>query len=239
MLNFHLEAYSAIAPSLASDASWQQWFASPTTGDFDDDLLNIKQVPPMLRRRFKRLGKTASVAALNILNNEDIPSIFASRHGDTELTLSLLQDIAKNEPVSPAGFSLAVHNAVGGLLSIVRKDKSPMTAISCQDGLVINSLLELTSQFALHERVLCVLYDIPLPAFYQPYARSLPFPVAIAFIANQTGQGTSLSIEYSENKQDEAESDNDILAFAKLISGYSKQIQLSANKQLWAIRRHG
>lgn len=233
MIDINLESWCAIAPGLATPKSWVDWFNAQTS-EVGDAELNIKQVPAMLRRRFKLLGKVASLAILDVQQEEDsLPSVFASRHGDTELTLSLLKTIAKEEPLSPTGFSLAVHNAVGGLLSIVRKDKSPMTAIASSNGLVVNALFELKAQLQQYERVLCVIYDVPLPKFYQAYAPSLPFPLAIAFIARRGDTEVKLTMR-PEKSHALSEGDSvDMLDFVKLLQGNRDAITLSANKQHW------
>jgi hypothetical protein len=234
LLKFNLESWSAIAPGIVTAESWSDWFNASSSEAFNHAQLDIKQVPAMLRRRFKLLGKVASMAVLDVQNEgECIPSIFASRHGDTELTLSLLQDIAKQEPLSPTGFSLAVHNAIGGLLSIVRQDTSPMTAIASMDGLVVNALFELQAQLQQYKRVLCVIYDVPLPSLYQPYAPSLPFPLAIAFIVNRANTGLKLTMHLDVASTDVDQVDADMLTFVRLLCGSNDAIALTANKQHW------
>jgi len=113
-----------------------------------------------------------------------IPSIFASRHGDTPLTLTLLESISRGEPMSPTSFSLAVHNAVSGLFSIVRKDTSTVSAIAAARGLVLQTLFEAIALLQDNDRLLCVIYDTPLPGYYQARREDPPepFPWALAMV---------------------------------------------------------
>jgi len=43
--------------------------------------------------------------------------VFASRHGEADRTLAILQDLAAGAEVSPTLFSMSVHNSVPGLWS--------------------------------------------------------------------------------------------------------------------------
>lgn len=191
----------------------------------------------MLRRRFKSLGKVASAAMFNLKEESPaIPMLFASRHGDTELTLQLLQGIAQQELMSPTKFSLAVHNAIGGLLSIVRQDQSPMTAISASDGLVAQTLFELKALLTKYPRVMCVIYDVPLPEVYQPYAESLDFPLAVAFVANQQNAGIELKLTRSDGGH-QLSQEIDLVTLVKLLSGDEAHVILDAGKQAWSLRK--
>ena len=125
MVSFQLESWSAMAPGLESREDWQQWLQHPESIEEPFEKISLRNIPAMLRRRFNTLGKYAMGAALPLMEGiESIPSIFASRHGDTELSLSLLEQIGRDEPMSPTNFSLAVHNAVSGLFSIALNDTS-------------------------------------------------------------------------------------------------------------------
>ncbi len=194
-------------------------------------------MPALLRRRFKTLGKVASAAMFNLKEeSSSVPTLFASRHGDTELTLQLLQSIAQQELMSPTKFSLAVHNAIGGLLSIVRQDQSPMTAISASDGLVAQTFFELKALLTQYPRVMCVIYDVPLPEVYQPYAESLDFPLAVAFVANQQYSDIELKLTQSD-KGHHLSKEIDLLTLVKLFSGDETHVTLDAGKQAWTLRK--
>src|ERR1700677_3515966 len=87
-------------------------------------------LPPLLRRRVTALGKMAFKAAFDLSALEPARFIFCSRHGEFQRTLSILTTLATGEAVSPAEFSLSVHNALAGLLSIAQHNTGGHTAIA-------------------------------------------------------------------------------------------------------------
>ncbi len=245
MVDFQIESWAAMAPGLETREAWQQWLKHPE--DLPETLgkVSLKKIPPMLRRRFGAPGKCAMVAALQVLNeNEPIPSVFASRHGDTALTLSLLEDMGRNEPMSPTGFSLAVHNAVSGLFSIARKDTSMVTSLAAMEGLVLHALLEAAGQLQVSDRVLCVIYDIPLPELYRRYCTGNDFPYAIAMIISHTG-GVKYSIEQCEQVISNNTSalpgslsmDLEPFRFLELLAGISTEMGVELNGAAWRIAK--
>lgn len=195
MLSFKLQSWNALAPDLVEASAWRAWLEKPFPLEPHLHKLPLKPISPMLRRRFTELGRCAAGAGLPLLEGVDaIPGVFASRHGDTPLTLSLLEGIADEQPMSPTGFSLAVHNAVSGLLSIARKDVSEVTAIAATDNLIPLALLEAIMQLQEREQVLCLIYDVPLPDLYQPYSACEPFPFALAMLLSRN-EGVDMTLE--------------------------------------------
>jgi len=53
--------------------------------------------------------------------DDDPLIVFASRYGDVERSLRILEEISGQDVLSPMNFSLSVHNAVPGLISIAWK----------------------------------------------------------------------------------------------------------------------
>ena len=197
-IKFNIESWAALAPGLNSEDEWIEWLNSPSPLTEPFETPSLKGVPPLLRRRFNLIGRFAMGAILNLLDTDDtIPCVFASRHGDTTLTLDLLESMGKNEAMSPTNFSLAVHNAVSGLYTIARKNTQPVTAIAATKGLTINALFEAIGQCQAVDRILCLIYDAPLPKLYQSYCSSEPFPYAIAMIINKN-QGVPYKITCSK-----------------------------------------
>jgi hypothetical protein len=244
MLSFHVESWSAIAPGLESRDDWECWLQHPVAINEPLGKIPLKTIPAMLRRRFNTLGKCAMGAAMPLVDGiHTIPSIFASRHGDTELTFSLLKAMAQDEPMSPTGFSLAVHNAVSGLFSIARKDTSEVTSIAAMEGLVLQTFFEAIGQLQCVEKVLCVIYDTPLPDFYKNHCADATesFPYAIAMILGSR-EGTSYSLEQMKavpqrNSSDLSPLNSDPLALLGLLAGISDEIELTQNGGNWRFSR--
>ncbi len=241
MMNFRLESWAAMAPGLETQEDWQQWLRNPSEIHQALGKVTIPGVPAMLRRRFNTLGKCAMAAVMPLVEGIDaIPSIFASRHGDTELSFSLLKGIGQNEPMSPTSFSLAVHNAVAGLFSIARKDTSAVTAIAAMEGLVLQTFLEAIGQLQESEQILCVIYDIPLPEFYRQHssADTPGFPYAIAMILSQT-DGETLQLEpvTATAPADSDPGDSEPMRLLALLSGLTGETLLQQRGETWRIAR--
>ena len=233
-----------MAPGLESRDDWKQWLQHPVAIDEPLGRNPLKSIPAMLRRRFNTLGKCAIGAAMPLVEGvAAIPSIFASRHGDTELSFSLLEAMGREEPMSPTRFSLAVHNAVSGLFTIARKDTSEVTSIAAMEGLVLQTFIEAIGQLQFCDKVLCVIYDIPLPVFYKNYCADATesFPYAIAMILGGV-EGASYSLEQTGLVMQSALSppnpfDIEPLRLLRLLAGLSNSIELAQNGSIWRIAK--
>ena len=237
-MRFYVDAWSAIAPGLDSPESWCHWLSEP------DDLSNrqidisLKSIPPMIRRRFRVLGKSAVGAALPLVEDgESIPSIFSSRHGDTSLTISVLEDIAREAPISPTSFSLAVHNAISGLFSIARKDTSAITSLAPMDHLVFHTLCEAIGQLQSTEKLLCVIYDAPLPEFFRFYEAGDDFPYAVAMIISCSGtQAFELTSGDTPDKKFNF-AEKEALSLVRLLTGLTDCFNLGPECAGWRLSR--
>lgn len=170
-IQFAINAWAAYAPGLATPSQWQGWASQPRLPRGDDPPA-VAQMPPMLRRRLGPLGRMAAQAAYDCHGaNSGIPVIFASRYGDAARSLALLRDFSLGEMVSPADFALAVHNAIGAMYSIARRDTSNFSAIAGGAASAAAALVEAVA--LLHDgapEVLLVCYDAALPGDYAAFA---------------------------------------------------------------------
>ncbi len=236
LLRFKLQSWNAFAPGLESHHAWREWLLHPSDLPLELGKTSLKQIPPMLRRRFTPLGRCAAGAALPVLSDIDaIPGVFASRHGDTPLTLSLLEGIANGEPMSPTGFSLAVHNALSGLLSIARKDVSEVTAIAAMENLIPNALIEAATQLQEQPQVLCVIYDVPLPELYQAYSDSVDFPCAVAMILTRD-EGDDLVVQRENSPSGTAHHD-DFIGLLRVLCGLDTSARFVSDSSGWRVSR--
>jgi hypothetical protein len=141
-------------------------------------------LPSALRRRVTAIGKTAFRAACDLTVPENARFIFCSRHGEFERTLRILAALAANDPVSPADFSLSVHNALAGLLSIASHNTSAHTAIAAGPDSFGSALIEAASCLIDQpdEPVLLVYYDEGLPEPYNEIADEKDSCIALAML---------------------------------------------------------
>ena len=156
---------------------WQVWQA---TGNNEPD---VSVIPAMLRRRLSPMGRAALSVVIPLLDTwGDMPIVYVSRHGELNRTLGLLRDLAIDEPLSPTAFSLSVHNATAGLLSIHRGLTHAITAISGGAQDVVPALLECLGQCTPQQpQVLCVFCDEAIPEIYHTHEQPHPLH-AVAFV---------------------------------------------------------
>ncbi len=177
---------------------------------------DVKFVDAMLRRRLGRLAKMALAAAHACA--EDRPAlrvVYASRHGELARSLAMLRDLAAGEPLSPTAFGLSVHNAAAGLLSILRRDTSPATAIAAGEETFGMALAEASAQFLADPEspVLLVYADEPVPVEYAGFIVRNDPPHAIALLfAHDGARRLSWSLE---ERRDPVSGEAQSLAFAR------------------------
>ncbi len=134
-------------------------------------------MPMMLRRRLTPLGQAAIATAYQAGAEAGLHYVFTSRHGEFARSLRLLETLAAEQPLSPADFSLCVHNALAGLLSIATQAQAGHTAIAAGPDSLAAGLLEAAALLADNPSrpVLLVYFDDDLPP---PYATLQPEPAA-------------------------------------------------------------
>lgn len=171
MIEFEVTQWSAWASGLERRSDWQNWARQPflPTGDATPPLL---EVPAMQRRRIDRLGRIALQAAWWCADAQatDLPLIFVSRHGDVARSCELLEQLSRDEPMSPTQFGLSVHNAVAALYSIVRGEHGNCLALAGGRASAEIALIEavgLLEEGA--KEVQVVMYDVPLPDLHAQF----------------------------------------------------------------------
>lgn len=196
MIEFTVADWAAWAPGLTGAEDWRAWARQPYPPQ-GDDTPSLTEVPAMQRRRIERLGRMAMQAAYwcQPAQADPMPLVFASRHGDPARSLELLDAMARGEAMSPAGFSLSVHNAVAALYSIVRGERGNYVALSAGAATAEAALVEaagLLDDGA--AEALVVLYDAPLPGAYRPYADEPDPYYAWCWRIARTGEGPRIAL---------------------------------------------
>lgn len=158
-----IERWLAWAPGLNSIELWEQWAKDsdprlPTEGEDPP----VSFLPIAMRKKLSSVTKISLWLAHHILTPEErqnIPTVFASRHGEGLLTVELLHEIRSGEPLSPMSFSRSVHNAASGLFGIANKNQAPSTAIAAMERSFEMGFLEAVMQLQKYDRVLFVMAD--------------------------------------------------------------------------------
>ena len=182
-VRFSIASHAAWAPGLETKEAWLAWAKNGHTIT-DHGEPPVRDMAPLLRRRAGFLNRMALEAAYRCLGNaKDVPTIFASRHGEASRSVELLLDLAADQPISPTSFGLSVHNATGGLFSIARHDHANDIALAAGQSTVEHAVIEACGLLAEGEtRVLLVVYDGPLPALYAAFQDCREQPFAWAWL---------------------------------------------------------
>jgi hypothetical protein len=163
---------------------------------------NPAKLPASLRRRVTPLGRKALEAAWAVLPLPgDGPSprlVFCSRHGEYERTFAVLDALAADGSVSPAEFSLSVHHALAGLLSIATGNRAGHSAIAAGPDTFGYGVLEAVSCLAEDSAPVVVVYfDEPLPDAYAPVSDGdcEALVMALLLAPAEAGTGDAMALE--------------------------------------------
>lgn len=155
------------------------------------------ELPSLLRRRISTIGQEVFRAAYAIGELRNTRFVFCSRYGELDRTLRILQSTCGSEPVSPADFSLSVHNALAGLLSIASKNTAAHTAIAAGADTFACGLLESVTLLndGSNTSVLMAYFDDALPPPYDELAEAPQSGLALVVLLEpSTGDARDMAI---------------------------------------------
>jgi len=151
----------------------------------------------MLRRRCGSLSRillTAAFGCCEESERSEVATVFASRHGNINESIDLLDRLAERQPLSPTVFSHTVHNAQAGLFSIAAANRRASSSIAAQQDSFACGYLE---ALTLLERdpgrpVLLVVGDVPLAPTFAPLVEEPAGSYGLALLLARDGEGTEL-----------------------------------------------
>lgn len=127
-------------------------------------------LPAAERRRSPATARVAvqvaaEACAQAACDRSRLACVFASSHGDTEISDYLCRELSMNAPLSPTKFHNSVHNAASGYWTIAVGCMQSATALSGGDESFAYGLLEAASQVVgSGQPVLLAAYDQAAPA---------------------------------------------------------------------------
>jgi hypothetical protein len=188
LARFCVEDWMACAPGLETRQDWIAWSRgarNPQT----DSAQAAASLPQILRRRISNVGQMAFRASYGLSEQRTARFVFCSRYGESDRTLRILHSLAAKEPISPADFSLSVHNALAGLLSIAWANTAGHTAISAGADSFGYGLLEAVAclKEGSSEPVMLVYFDDVLPQPYDEVTDGTESCVALAMLLKPPG----------------------------------------------------
>lgn len=204
---------------------------------------DLDSVPVMQRRRLGSLARTV----FHVLDQcadkrKDEPVIFSSYMGEIQRTQGILNSIAADEAVSPASFSLSVHNAIGGQWSVIHKVKAPILALAPPSNSPIPALLEAAGilQEGIYSAVNVVYYEEDYPAFYAPFFESPSAPSALALrITSAANTSVTEAMQFSLQKlpvkSPEVRQWNSYVALLGILTGSQMAITVEEPQGNWEL----
>ena len=196
-MQFSISQWAAWAPNLTSKADWLAWADAPILPTSEGNP-EVPEIPAMQRRRMNRLSKMAYWVAQQIPNSANLPQIYCSRHGDFARTVELLQQVANDEPLSSTHFALSVHNAVGGGVSILQGNHSPISSLAAGENRIGAAMLEALNHLVEYEQVVVVVYDDLMPDMAHYLHPPAEVPYAFALLISR---GADYQVQYSTKTQ--------------------------------------
>ncbi len=173
---------------------WAAWQATPEMPRPD-----VSFVPPLARRRLTGVERAALAVAKAVYPDspppEDLPVVFASRWGEIGTTIDLMRQFHDDGEMSPAGFSVSVHNAAPGAFSLFTRNRAGYTAIAARRRTLSSGFLEALAQ---RTRTLFVYAEEATPEFYRPAFGPAQEAVAVAVLMDSSAwrwTGNPLSSE--------------------------------------------
>lgn len=185
-LTLNIIDWQARAPGLGDSAQWLAWSQQPPSIDPAAPQAKLTELPMMTARRLSSGSKLAVECGLAMLRRHAIDAVlYTSRHGELERNYRILQALATGQAVSPTDFTMSVHNAAVGNLTISAKQPIVSSSLSAGVDTFQQGLCEVTCLLqAGYKRILMVDFDGLLPAFYHPglSAETSTWPYAVALV---------------------------------------------------------
>jgi hypothetical protein len=188
-MSFTLLAMQALSPGLDSSASWQRWAEQPGWPQ-DAAMPMTPQIPPMVARRLSQSARLAVQLGLEMVARwQPARLLCVSRHGELVRTFGLLQQLIRQQPLSPTDFSMSVHNTVAGLITIVGQQTMPASSLAAGPNSFQAGLTEACATLAVEPGPLLLLYfDGMVPEFYHPWVPERESAHAVALVMQRGEQ---------------------------------------------------
>jgi hypothetical protein len=237
-----VERWSAWSPGLEDEDSWRNWCSAPRELE-SEGRPEARFLPALLRRRCSALARIMLTAAFDCCEETDrtgVATVFASRHGNINESIDLLDRLAENKPLSPTRFSHTVHNAQAGLFSIAAGNRRASSSIAAQqDSFACGYLEALTLLEREPERpVLLVVGDVPLAPIFAPLVEEPAGSYALALFLVRDGKGSKLAFDLRAEPEDRSPARwPDAIEFLRWFLSDESRLILGSARRPWVWER--
>lgn len=189
-----IRRWAAWAPGLDRPEVWREWASGArsieATGKPD-----LRFVDPILRRRLSFLSGMSVRVATDCLTDALTPDhfVFCSQFGEYTRSFELLQALARDEPLSPMGFSVSVHNTASSYFSIMRNNMSPSVSVAGGCATLEAAFIEAGAlvQSGDARSVLLVYAGEPMPKLYRNLENPVRQSASIGFLLSAVGDAAA------------------------------------------------
>ncbi len=234
--------WAAWSPDREDADSWRSWARAPQPLAYEG-CPDVQFLPALLRRRCSPLARimlTAAYAACPPDERARVRTVFASRHGNINESIPMLDRLADEQPISPTKFSHTVHNAQAGLFSIAADNREASSSVAAQQDTFACGYLEALAHLQRDPSgsVLLVMADIPLAPTFAKLVEEPVATYALALLLAADGDGES--IRFCTGAPDAAvpvRAWPDAIEFLRwLLSGESR-LSLGSGRHRWQWQR--
>ena len=155
-----------------------------------------------------------------------IPTILCSTYVEHVRNTDLILDISTNSEISPTAFSLSVHNAVAGLISIFYGNKAPCLAMATNKSGVSMALIQAYSMLSENSQVSLTIYDGPVHESYRDVVTDSDQTVSITLIlSRESSKKDRLHVRHAATSKTKALSPNlEIVEIVKFLQVAENQL---------------
>ena len=238
MSRISVREWAAWAPGVETQKDWRQFALGPHALG-KEGAPTLRFMPSMLRRRCDQLSRMmmqVAEAACDVELRGEVACIFASRHGSLSTTVSLLETLAADEPISPTRFSHSVHNTQAGLFSIWARNPKPSMSVAAGADTFAHGFLEAVCALnrAKGPPVLFVTGDESVP---EPFASTVDYgrsAFAIALLIAGPEPGTTLDFRLEAARENDVESEQPHeLTFLRWWLSEEKTLRIVSGTRVW------
>ncbi len=235
--------WSAWSPGREDPAAWRAWARAPEPLA-SEGCPDVQFLPAMLRRRCSPLARImleTAYASCPAEERAQVRTVFASRHGNINESIPMLDRLAERQPISPTKFSHTVHNAQAGLFSIATENRQASSSVAAQQDTFACGYLEALTHLQRDPRsgVLLVMADIPLAPTFAKLVEEPAATYGLALLLAAGGEGPTLGFETAASAAVvPARAWPDALEFLRWLLIDEEPLVLGAGACRWRWERH-
>ncbi len=241
MIGVGIRAWHAWSPGREEREAWRAWCARPQPLDAEGQP-DASFLPALLRRRCGPLARAMLHAAFGCCGESEragLATVFASRHGNINESIGLLERLARDQALSPTRFSHTVHNAQAGLFSIAAENRQASSSMAaCEETFGCAWLEALTLlQREPGRPVLLVVGDALLAPTFSVLVDEPPAFYALALLLEARAQGPSLHFSLAPGGAAPDRHWPDALEFLRGYLGEQSRWELVTRRRRWVWER--